>query len=89
MAKQPNTPARAPVKTVVDILDAKVLRGPVPEGAEEGTFGPVLGYQVEHRSVFADGDRRGTETIPHPEGREEPLNAEELKAEIVRLYTGA
>lgn len=82
-------PAPEPGKSVVDILDAKVLRGPVPEDAEEGAFGPVIGYQVEHRSEFPCGSRKATETIPQPEGREEPLNAEELKAEIVRLYTGA
>lgn len=87
MAKEPAV--TKPVQAKVEILNATCLRGPVPEGAEEGAFGPVIGYQVEHRSEFPCGSRKATETFDHPEGREEPLDAEELKAEIVRLYTGA
>lgn len=87
MAKKPATDEV--MQSKVEILDAKCLRGPAPEGAEEGEYGPVIGYQVEHRSEFPCGSRRATEQISHPEGREEPLNADELKAEIVRLYVGA
>lgn len=78
--------AKAPAP-VVRILDARILRTDPPEDAPEGALGPIVAYNVEHASEFPTGTRRGTETIPHPEGREEPLDADALAAEIVRRYT--
>lgn len=82
MAKAPK-----PAAPLVRILDARVLRSELPEDAPEGALGPIVAYNVEHVSEFPDGTRRGVETILHPEGRSEPLDADALVAEITRRYT--